>query len=206
MGETKTRASGSKRDPQTQQQTTTDSSSRKSSKKHQEQSEQSATGKSAMDPIVHKIDCTLEELFTGTTKKFKVKDKILNGPERIPIQKTFDVEIKPGFGEGKQIKFPATADFGKAVVFEVNTLPHKYFTRQGDDLVWKCLLTKKQLEKGVKIKIPLLDGSELKINSKDYPSIKQGARLPFQGHGMPKSSGKGSKQRGDLIVHFEVSS
>ena len=125
------------------------------------------------------------------------------------VEKTFPVEIQPGYKDGTKIKYPATNDFPKEVVFVLREKPHKYFQRQGDDLKWTCQLTAQQVERGVFVRIPLLDGSELKINSKEY-SVRQGSRISFPGFGMPVSSSRksssGSTQikAGNLIVKFEI--
>ena len=131
------------------------------------------------------------------------------------MEKTFPVEIQPGYKDGTKIKYPATSDFPKEVVFVLREKPHKYFQRQGDDLKWTCQLTAQQVERGVFVRIPLLDGSELKINSKEY-SVRQGSRISFPGFGMPISSSRKSSssssggstpiKAGNLIVKFDIMS
>jgi DnaJ-class molecular chaperone len=180
-----------------EEKTSTSTSSSSHSKDSKKSSTTAPTG-----PVVHQVNCTLEELYNGTMKKLKVKDKVVQGPERVTVEKIFEIEVKAGHGEGNQFKFPPSADFNKEAVFEIHEVPHKYFVRSGNNLIWKCSLKKKQVEKGVKIKIPLLDGKDLLTQSKDYPQITDGVEIPFKGYGMPVKHHKGKK--GDLIVHFEV--
>jgi DnaJ-class molecular chaperone len=162
------------------------------------------------EPLVVKVDCTLEDLYKGTTKNMKVKNDIdgktkssEKDKKKKVSEKTFPVEVKAGYKKGTKVKFSASKDFPRKVVFEINEVPHKYFERIGDDLKWICKLSKKQVDKGVKVKVPLLDGETLVINTKEYPQIKDGARLPFPGKGMPSS--KNPEKRGSLIIKFQIS-
>mmetsp|Transcript_8241 Transcript_8241/g.12297 ORF Transcript_8241/g.12297 Transcript_8241/m.12297 type:complete len:356 (-) Transcript_8241:33-1100(-) len=151
-----------------------------------------------------KLDCSLEDLFTGRVRNLKVRESVDIGFQQAIIEKTFPVEIRPGYKEGTKIKYPPSSDFPKMVVFTIHELPHKYFTRSGDDLKWKCSLSHIQIERGVIIRIPLLDGSELKINTKDHV-IKDGSKLIFPGLGMPiPMHRRGEEVAGKLIVKFEV--
>lgn len=161
-------------------------------------------------PTVVSVECTLEELYAGKTKSLKVRDKVPMGAQQVQVEKVYKVDIKPGFKSGTKVKFPASEEFPKPVEFEVTEVRHKYFTRKGDDLHWVCKLTPRQVIKGVTIKVPLLDGTTLTLDSTQY-SIKDGAKVPFEGLGMPiakktSSSGRsgGGKTHGDLIVKFEV--
>lgn len=177
--------------------------SRRSSSNSRTQSQQQYADYSTQ-PTVIKVDCTLEDLFNGKTKTLKVTDRIPVGAKEAKIEKSFKVEIKPGYKSGTKVKFPAAEDFPKPVHFEIAELPHKYFTRQGDNLVWLCQLTQKQVKKGVVVKVPLLDGTTLSLDSKKY-AISDGAKVPFKGKGMPISASKSQEKKyGDLIVKFQV--
>lgn len=157
---------------------------------------------SVNDPIQIKVNVTLEELYSGKTSKLKVKDKVIrNQIEKVPIEKIFEVKILPGSTDGQEYSFPSSSDFPKKVVFQLQTKPHKTFERQGNNLHWHCKLKKSEYQKGAKIKIPLLDGNTLLVQTKEYPEIKPGANVPFKGYGMPIPGGNGKK--GDLIIHFE---
>ncbi len=170
--------------------------------------------KESKDPIVIKVDCTLEDLYKGVTKNMKVKNDVasasgsgkpsssMGDKKKKPIEKTFPVEVKAGYKKGTKINFPSSQDFPRKVVFEINQVPHRYFERIGDDLKWICKLTQKQLDKGVKVKVPLLDGETLVVNTRDYPQIKDGTRLPFEGKGMPSS--KNPEKKGSLIIKLQV--
>jgi len=155
----------------------------------------------ATEPIVMKINVSLEDLYTGKVKKLKVKDTFQQGRKSIPIEKIFEVTIPTGGKQGTLLKFPASNEFPKPVHFELQEMKHRYFQRDGYNLVWKCELTKQQVQKGVKIKVPLLDGTSLTINSQDH-KIAHGISIPFPGYGLPYFHNK--QKKGDLIVQFVI--
>ncbi len=203
-------ADGTKQKRRSNQQSSTKENTSKSSKSDPAYDAK----KENKDPIVVKVDCTLEDLYKGVTKNMKVKNDVasasssgkpsssMGDKKKKPIEKTFPVEVKAGYKKGTKINFPSSQDFPRKVVFEINQVPHRYFERIGDDLKWICKLTQKQLEKGVKVKVPLLDGETLVVNTRDYPQIKDGTRLPFEGKGMPSS--KNPDKKGSLIIKFQV--
>lgn len=183
-----------RRGPQTR------SSSSSSSSRHGSRPTDTAQS-SSHTPITLKVQCSLEDLYRGRRKNLKVTDTIRTAQGNVPLEKTFTVQIEPGYRPGTKIKFAPTDDFPKQVIFEIEEMPHKYLTRDGNDLKWKCKLSKRQIEKGVTITVPLLDGNSLMIESKDY-QIKQGLKVPFKGYGMPNAKDGGRK--GNLIVEFEI--
>lgn len=158
-------------------------------------------------PVTITVDCSLEELYHGKTKNLKVKDRFTVGSQQALLEKVYKVDIKPGHKAGTKLKFPASQEFPKPVEFEIRETPHKYFVRRGDDLLWTAKLTTRQVEKGVLIRVPLLDGTTLALDSKKY-QIKAGSKVPFAGKGMPISSKRSDSSKathGNLIVQFEVS-
>lgn len=167
----------------------------------------SRSRQSAQPQTSIRVDCSLDDLYSGRVRNLKVRETFDLGYQQVILEKTFPVEIQPGFKEGTKIKYPPSNDFPKETVFVIHELPHKFFRRDGDDLKWKCQLTKQQVERGVFIRIPLLNGNELKINTKDH-SIRNGAKLVYEGFGMPKARsrrGQGEPYHaGNLIVKFEV--
>lgn len=143
-------------------------------------------------------ECTLEDLYHGRIKHMNVKDKIQSQFQRSAIEKTFALEIKAGYKEGTKIKFPPSNDFPKPVTFTVKEKAHKDFVREGNNLIWRKTLTKRQAEKGVLINIRLLSGKFLSIDTKEY-NITRSKTIPMKGLGMPHKNGFG-----DLILKFDV--
>jgi DnaJ-class molecular chaperone len=131
------------------------------------------------------------------------------------VQREVVIEVKPGWKEGTKIKFTAIPSFPLTVVFVLNVQPHRYLERIGNDLRYQCTLSRRQLEKGVSIKIPMIDGSVLVYNTTELSSsIKDGFSKVFPGLGMPASSKvpqrkqdiqhPGEHKRGNFEILFRV--
>lgn len=141
--------------------------------------------------IEYPLKLTLDELCNGITKKIKVTTN--NNPE------IFTIDIKKGWKEGTRITFNTKQN--REIVFIIKQLPHKYFIRENNDLKWYCVLSKKQLDKGVKITLntPMLNET-IEVNTKNK-YIKHASKITFSNKGMPI---KGGPNRGDLIIEFRV--
>lgn len=114
------------------------------------------------------VQCSLEELCKGCTKKLKVSYP--SSGEKIYI-----IHIKPGWKEGTKIKFSASRSVDSNTGMEVEYPPMTFIVREkkhpflkhvGNDLIWKCKLTPRQAERGAKLRLPLPDGSTLEIETK----------------------------------------
>ena len=149
--------------------------------------------------------CSLEDLADpkGRKKKFKVTNPVINPMtgESVTEQRVYTVDVKPGWKVGTKIKFPARGGF-PPMIFVLREKPHPYLKREGDDLLWKCRISKIQSEKGAKLTIPLPDGEILNVLTKEKAPTRSGQRMTVVGKGMPI---KGGPQRGDLIIEFQVS-
>lgn len=201
-GETFSQRPGSSGSSGSRPSTKNSKSSGRPGKRKQHEAPQS----NAATPTVVPVEVSLEDLYHGKVKNLKVKDRFPKGHQEVLLEKVYKVEIKPGYKAGTKLKFPAAEDFPRPVEFEIKVAPHKYFERLKDDLIWVCKLTPRQLEKGVVIRIPLLDGNTLTLDSKKY-KIKQGSKVPFEGLGMPVAASKSAKNKaafGDLIVKFDI--
>merc|ERR1711959_126722 len=160
------------------------------------------------DAVTHELGCTLEQLYNGATRKLKVTRELVDGASGAPVkaEKVLEVNVQPGWKQGTKIRFKGEGDErpGKAaqdVVFVVKEKPHSYLERRGDDLHYHAKITQEQAAKGVKVTIPTLDGRKVVLDRKGEV-IKDGAKAPLVGEGMPTKSGA----KGDLFVHFKVAS
>ena len=147
-----------------------------------------------------RLECTLEDLYNGRFKTLRVKDRFVIGHRHIMLERLLKVEIGRGYRHGTKIKFPPSREFPNSVEFELVELPHRYFKRDRNDLLWTCRLTRRQIDKGVLIRIPLLDGNVFTIDSKEH-NLYHGKRLTYPGLGMPISR---KSAYGDLVVKIEV--
>lgn len=142
------------------------------------------------------VACSLEDLAQGRTKRLRVTHPT---EERI-MEEIYVVELKPGWKAGTRIKFPARHDgYFPAMTFVVKEKPHAFLKRQGNDLMYKCEITKRQAERGAKVKIPLPTGEMLEVKAEG--PIDDGHVTTVVNKGMPI---RGGPKRGDLKIEFKV--
>ena len=154
------------------------------------------------------VKVTLEELFTGCLKKFKIKSKIfINMNETAIKEKILEFDVKQGWKDGTKITFEQSGDQLHPTIpqndieFVIETLPHNSFQRDGDDLTYKICISLKQALCGGYFEIQHLDGIKRKIPLKGIttPNTKR----TIQNEGMPISKSK-NKERGNLHIQFDV--
>lgn len=133
------------------------------------------------------INCSLEELSTGATKKLKVEFPGIGS-------KTYPVHLKPGWKAGTKIKFPGRGRFPE-VIFIVKEKKHPRFVRKGDDLIFRYKL----LEDDSQLTIKLLDGTlwSRKIRKR---KLQRERHITVPNLGMPS---KGGPSRGNLIIELQ---
>jgi DnaJ family protein B protein 4 len=154
------------------------------------------------------VKVTLEELFTGCLKKFKIKSKIfINMNETIIKEKILEFDVKQGWKDGTKITFEQTGDQLHPTIpqndieFVIESVPHSLFKRDGDDLIYTAAISLKQALCGGYFEMQHLDGIKRKIPLKGIttPNMKR----TIQNEGMPISKSK-NKERGNLHIQFEV--
>jgi DnaJ family protein B protein 4 len=99
------------------------------------------------EPIIYPLNVNLDDLYTGKLKKVRITKKVADESTGRIEQKSIDKEIriKPGWKEGTKITFERAGDELPGVqpadiVFVVQTRPHEYFERDGDDLIYKVCI------------------------------------------------------------------
>ena len=156
------------------------------------------------------VEVTLEELFGRSSKVFVVPHRIRvpGSPVAYTYRHSYSVRLKPAWKDGTTLKFPAAEvnlsnQIGQtrlpAVTVKLRTLAHRYFERVGDDLVIKVQVHSSQAARKLKLRLPLLDGSELTFETRGR--ITHGAVQEFPGRGMPAARGG----HGKLFVQFVFS-
>jgi len=159
-------------------------------------------------PIKHKLPLTLEELYTGCTKKMRITRNRLNSsgqPEA--TSKVVEIPVKAGWKAGTKVTFEREGDQNSSseipadIVFEVAEQKHPRFVRKGDDLIHKRTLTLTQALVGHKFNVGALDGSNVEVDTSNE-TVTNGWSRRFKGKGMPISKTPG--QKGDLIVECDV--
>jgi len=157
-------------------------------------------------PIKREFGVSLEDLYTGTTKKFNITKHIQEEENAAvtTISKVLEIQIKPGWKAGTKITFQKEGDIRPNVepadmVFVLQEKPHPFFKREKDNIIYIANITLKHALCGIKISIPTLDGEQTLVQILEPISPDRVHVIP--GKGMPNSK---TNQKGDLIVRFNV--
>ena len=181
---------------------------------HQQTQHRPRRRKEQHKEYIKPVYCSLEDLSRGCIKKLKV-----SYPPPLDCDKIYHVQIQPGWTEGTKIKFPSSRSSNEddvechyypPITFVVREKKHPYLQHdiENGDLLWKCKLTTRQVERGAKLKLPLPDGSLLEIESKS--GTRSGEVMRVSGRGMLRKTGEGGgagdqkKKKGDVIIEFVV--
>jgi len=157
-------------------------------------------------PVVTEFYCTLEQIYRGHKKVFEVTKNIFGDEDdkvKDKVKKRIEINIKQGWKSGTKIIFEREGDehVGRIpadLVFIMKEAPHIYLTREGNNVVYHANVTLKEALKGVRVKVPLLDGTDkvVTIGKVIHPSYTH----KLDGCGMPDSHGG----FGDLLIRFFV--
>eukprot|EP00904_Undaria_pinnatifida_P008570 jgi/Undpi1/4843/HiC_scaffold_19.g08196.m1 len=157
-------------------------------------------------PVSRDLACSLEELYNGCTKSFKVTRKRFNGDGELGEATTqLTVTVKPGWKKGTKVTFPGEGDEGPGVLpadvlLVVAERPHEYFSREGNNLVYTSMLSLADALTDCIIEVPTLDGRVLRLPCPEI--VSPGYERRLEGEGMPISKKPGS--RGDLLIRFKL--
>ena len=157
-------------------------------------------------PIEYPLCVTLEELFTGCTKKMKISRRVLNPDGTTTSQaKVLSIDIKPGWKAGTKITYPKEGDqaVGRTpadVAFVIQEKPHLNFARVGNDLQYTANISLNHALCGGSIEVPTIEGGVVSLPLTKV--VNPDTRKIIPGHGMPFS--KEPDKRGDLIVNFNI--
>ena len=145
------------------------------------------------------LSITFDEAFKGTTKRVTVR--IQGKPE----SETLDVKVPAGAVDGSRLRFRgkgvAGCNGGAAgdLTVTLKIEPHKWFTRDGANVVVETPVTFAEMALGESIVVPAPDGTRVKVR---IPAGTQnGAVLSVRGKGAPKVNAEGS---GDLKIKLIV--
>ncbi|KAI4366601.1 hypothetical protein MLD38_022461 [Melastoma candidum] len=157
-------------------------------------------------PIEQDLECTLEELCFGCTKKIKVtRDVLTNAGQIIQEEELLTIKVKPGWKAGTKITFQGMGNerpgvYPADVNFIIAEKEHSLFRREGDDLELAIEVPLVKALTGCEISVPLLGGEKLDMTIDEV--LHPGYQKVVVGQGMPISKEKG--QRGNLKVVFLV--
>ena len=140
----------------------------------------------------------------GTGELIKEHCSKCHGRGTIRINKKIDVKIPAGIDAGMTLRVPSEGNEGKYggpfgdLYIEIHVKPHKYFTRDGHDIILELPITFVDVILGVTLNIPTLKGSEsIKIKTGTQP----GDKIILKGKGIPDVKGYGI---GNLCININV--
>ncbi|KAK2077326.1 hypothetical protein QBZ16_004960 [Prototheca wickerhamii] len=146
----------------------------------------------AYDKLEIPLQCTLEELYAGATKRRKVTRRVADAAGRVSQkEETLEIVVRPGWKEGTRI----TTWF-----FVIKQAPHDRYVRRGDDLETTVELALPRALGGGTVDVPTLDGRVLRVRLREVVTPRS-VRV-VKGEGMPISKLPG--QKGDLHIKFNI--
>lgn len=124
-------------------------------------------------------------------------------PQRVTLRDggTIELKLPAGVEDGKQMRLPGKGEQGPGgagdAMIEIAIQPHRFFKREGDDVLIELPITLAEAVLGGKIKVPTVDGPVM-LN---VPAGSTSGRiLRLKGKGFHKRSGDRGDQRVTLMV------
>lgn len=156
------------------------------------------------------LPVSLEDLFTGVTKKLKIHRKLYDEQtgKQSTQEKILTVPIKRGLKAGSKLKYTNAGDQIEGgtqdIHFIVSEKPHAVFRRDGDNLRHDVQISLKEALTGWKRTVATIDGKQLSVGGAVGGTSVTGPTWEekFPGLGMPKS--KKPDERGDFVVGVKI--
>lgn len=156
-------------------------------------------------PIFNMVTVTTCDQCRGEGTVIAVPCHECHGEGRVSQARTLTVKIPAGVDGSSQIRITGEGEAGPRggphgnLYVALSVQPHKYFVREGNDILLELPLNVAQAALGVEIEVPTVDGTErLRIP----PGTQSGTPFRLRGKGVPHLRGSG---RGDQIVVTRVS-
>jgi len=140
----------------------------------------------------------------GEGKVISEPCKACSGEGRVMEDTTVSVEIPAGVSSENYLTLRGEGNAGRKngqagdliVVFE--ELPHEFFVRKGDDVIYELYLSIPEAVLGAEIEVPTLTGkAKLKIE----PGLSPGKILRMRGKGLPNIN---TKKPGDQLIYVNI--
>lgn len=150
------------------------------------------------------LELTLEELYQGCKKEYKIVKNVYVGLTNFQIDKTLVIDIKPGLEDNALIMFHMEGDQVSPstppgnIIFKIFTKKHDTFIRRGNNLIYKHYITLEQALKGFNFSIKSLDNKDIIINVDNI--VSPNSKMIIPNEGMPYMDNPNHK--GDLIIEF----
>ncbi len=130
-------------------------------------------------------------------------DAVALKPQRITLGdgKTIDLKLPPGLEDGTKIRLAGKGEEGPAgrgdAIVTIEIAPHRFFTRDGDNIRLTLPVSLKEAVLGAKVKVPTPEGPVMLTVPKGTTS---GKVMRLKDRGFRTKSGK----RGDQLVSIEI--
>lgn len=157
-------------------------------------------------PIEHALNLSLEELFSGCTKRMKISRNVLSANGSVSREdKILSIEVKQGWKQGTKVTFPREGDHAVGripsnIVFVISEKPHSKFKREGNNLRHRADITLKTAICGGEVEISHIDGLVMQYSLRSV--VKPDHEEMYRGLGMPISKQPGKS--GDLLVNYNI--
>lgn len=121
----------------------------------------------------------------------------------LPAGRTLDVRTPPGVTDGQTLRLAGQGEPGAAggpagdALVELHVTPHKFFSRDADDVRLDLPVSFAEAVAGAKVRAPTIDGP---VEVRVPPGSTSGTLLRLRGKGFASRSGK----RGDQIIRLMV--
>ncbi|CAI8598051.1 unnamed protein product [Vicia faba] len=165
-----------------------------------------SSGMLKQPPIEKNLECTLEELCYGCTKKIMItRDVFADTGSMVQEEEQLTINVEPGWKKGTKVTFEGKGNmrpnaYQEDIVVHISEKAHQFFKREGDDLELCLEIPLIQALTGCTISVPLLGGEHMSLTVDDviYPGYQK--IVTDQGMSISGESGK----RGDLRITFLV--
>ncbi len=140
----------------------------------------------------------------GTGRVLTTPCEACQGQGRVRQKKKVQVKVPAGVDSGTRLRLRGEGEGGYRgghagdLYVRLNSQPHEFFDRDGDNLYAKISVSFVQAILGDRIEIHTLEGSRV---VEVEPGTQPGAVIRFNGEGVPRLRGYG---RGDLFIEVEV--
>ena len=135
--------------------------------------------------------------------KIPFEDAVALKPQRITLAdgKTIDLKLPQGLEDGTRIRLAGKGEEGPGgrgdAIVTIEIAPHRFYTREGNNIRLELPVTLKEAVLGAKVKVPTPDGPVMLTIPKGTTS---GKVLRLKGRGFAAKDGK----RGDQLVAAEI--
>jgi len=156
-------------------------------------------------PIQHDVSVSLDELYTGCTKKMKISRRVVSPDGTSSVQeKILTVDIKPGWKAGTKITFPEEGDqypgrIPADVIFIIKERQHPKFKREGNDIVCTVDVSLRMALCGGQVTVPTISGKNIQL---PFSQLNPSSVETIHNEGMPISKCPG--ERGNMLVRFNI--